>query len=176
MEPLGRQKRRRKKTSTSVIAHPATRGMAPWESKFSAIAEPTTYLTISIIQYACCPCHTDLRNIRSNDCCFGEHIEYIDQPAWEVLTAILCQVETSHRTQLDAQRLQKDCENVGQEDDEQQGVLELRTALDAGGVVARVDIGDRDEKAWADEARKLGQTAGTVQSRRHEKGFERTAR
>jgi hypothetical protein len=40
MDPLGRQKRSRKKTSTNVIAHPATKGIFP--SKFSAIAEPTT--------------------------------------------------------------------------------------------------------------------------------------
>lgn len=42
MDPLGRQKRSRTKTSTNVMAHPATKGIAPCESRFRAIADPTT--------------------------------------------------------------------------------------------------------------------------------------
>jgi hypothetical protein len=62
-------------------------------------------------------------------------------------TAILSQVETRHGTQLNAQGLQKNGENVGQKHNEQQGILELCTGCNVGGIVSRVDICHRDEEA-----------------------------
>jgi hypothetical protein len=89
------------RTSASVIAHPATRGI--FRRRLSAIADPTTYGLILVLpQDTMPPGITYLCDIRCNDGRLCEKIEDIHQPSREVFSAVFCKVQPRHRAKLDA--------------------------------------------------------------------------
>lgn len=106
---------------------------------------------------------THLCDISCDDSSLCKDIEDVDHPTWEVLATVLREIETRHGTQFDAQRLQEHRKEVGQEDDEQQGILEGCTRRNVSRIVARIDISDRDKKSRAQETDKFCQAARAVQ-------------
>ena len=69
-----------------------------------------------------------------------------------MFAAVLGQVQSGNAAELDAERLEENCEQVGHEDDEEVTIARGCTGLDVSGIVARVDVGDSNEKARTDES------------------------
>ena len=55
---------------------------------------------------------------------------------------VLGEIQSSHRSELDAEGLQKDCEEVREKDDEQELEAISSTSGNIGAVVSRVDVRD----------------------------------
>jgi hypothetical protein len=108
------------KTSTMVMAQPATNGIL--RSRLRAIAEPITWKTLFSTTTGCSKKMTYFCYVSSDDGGFGKEIEDIVEPSRKVLAAILCQVESSHTSQLDTKRLEENSEEVGHENDEKMSI------------------------------------------------------
>jgi hypothetical protein len=61
--------------------------------------------------------------------------------------------------QFGRQRLEQHRQDVGQHDDPEQQIAELRAALDVGGEIAGVDIGDRGDDGGARERQEAAHAA-----------------
>ena len=83
----------------------------------------------------------------------------VDQRAGEMRAAELREALAGDDAQLGRERLEQHRDQVGQQDDPQQQVAELRTALDVGGEVAGIHVGDRGDDRWAGERQEAAQAA-----------------
>lgn len=106
-----------------------------------------------------------------------KNIKEDNHPFREMLSAILCQIQSRHSAQFDTQGLQEDGEQIGDENNEEQGVSVLSTGRNIGGIVSGVDVGNGNQKTRSHEAGKIDYTPGHIQEKRTEEKFlERTAR
>ena len=72
-----------------------------------------------------------------------------------MIAAGLRQIASRGDAELDAQMLEQDRHEIGDHDDGQQRVAELRAARQIGRPVARIHVADRDEEARAGESQQL---------------------
>ena len=77
----------------------------------------------------------------------------------KMFPAVFGQVLTSGNAQFGRERLQEHGHQVAAQDDPQQFVAELRSALDVGGKVARVHIGDAGDEGRTEEGQQAGEPA-----------------
>jgi hypothetical protein len=79
---------------------------------------------------------TYLSNIGSNNRRLSEHVQSVIEPRGQMSLTILRQIHARHRAKLDAQRLQKDGENVGKQDHEEETEAERRSGRHVGCIVS----------------------------------------
>ena len=75
----------------------------------------------------------------------------VDQGAGEMRPAELCQALAGDDAELGRERLEQHRDQIGQHDDPEQEIAEAGAALDVGGEVARVHVGDRGDHGGAGE-------------------------
>jgi hypothetical protein len=97
----------------------------------------------------------DLGEVARGDGDFAEEPLEPDDGQGIVVAAGLGEIAAGDDAELDAEVLQQNGHEIGDENDAQQRVAELRAALQVGGPVARVHVTDRDEKAGAGEGEQL---------------------
>ena len=83
----------------------------------------------------------------------------IDQRAGEVSAAELCQALAGNDSEFGGERLKQHGHQIGQQNDPQQQIAELRAALDVGGEVAWVHVGDRGDHRGSGERQEAAQAA-----------------
>ncbi len=83
----------------------------------------------------------------------------IDHRAGEMSPAELGEALAGDDAELGGQRLEQHGHGVGQHYDPQQHIAELRAALDVGGEVAGVHVGDRGDHRWPGEGQERAQAA-----------------
>ena len=83
----------------------------------------------------------------------------VDQRAGEMRAAELRQALAGDDAELGRQRLEQHRHQVGEQHDPQQQIAELRAALDVGGEIAGVHVGDRGDHRRSGERQEAAQAA-----------------
>ena len=97
----------------------------------------------------------DFREVARTDGCFAQQPEHDGGGLGVMIAARLCEVAPGDDAELGAEGLQKNRHEVGDEDDAEQRVAELRTAREVGGPVAGVHVADSHEITRAGKRKQL---------------------
>ena len=104
----------------------------------------------------------DLCEVAGGDGDFAEEPQEPDDRQGIAVATRLGEVASRHDAELEAQVLEQDGHEIGNEDDAEERVAELRAALEIGGPVAGVHVADGDEEAGAGEGEHLSPERNTV--------------
>ena len=79
-----------------------------------------------------------------------------------MITTSLREIPPSRDAKLDAQVLEKDRNEVRDQNDEEQGVAELGSAREIGGPIAGIHVTDRNHESGSGVGEKLAQERGIL--------------
>ena len=100
----------------------------------------------------------ELREVGGHGDDFGQQPERPGQGAGELLPDHLRQAQPGGDTELGGERLHQHRHQVGGEDDPEQQIAELRAALDVGGEVAGIHVGDRGDERRTEKRQQTPQS------------------
>jgi len=97
----------------------------------------------------------DLCEIAGGDGDLAEHPEHEAHGGAEVIAAGLREIASGDDAELEGEPLQQHGHEIGEQNDAQQGVTELRSACEVGRPVARIHVSDGDEVSRSGEGDEL---------------------